>query len=483
MPPPPTTPGPPADGLAVLQETARHVALPSGIVATGWPAVRDKAKTFGVTFDPWQDGAGRVILAKRADGSYACSIGGAVLSIPRQVGKTFLIGAIVFALCLLNPGVTVLWTAHRSRTAGETFSKMQAFARRKKVKPHVLKIVKGSGDEAVLFHNGSRILFGARERGFGRGFDDVDVIVFDEAQILTEAAIDDMVPAANAAANPLLFFVGTPPTPSNPSEVFTGKRAAALAGDEDTAYIEYSADRGADPNDRAQWRKANPSYPDRTSTASMLRLKKNLTPESFLREALGIWDEDDGSVVDMERWAELVGAGDLRPSPVALGIEMSRDRQWTVVGLAGARPPDDDRPNGGRHLQVLDSKRGSDWVVDRVLELRDRWGPVSIAVFAGGPAGSLIPDLEAAGVEVTTITEREMARGCGMLVDGVAQRTISHGGSMLLTTALRLARQKYHGAIWRWTGPEGVDVSPLEAATVALYALATAPEEQDFIVW
>ena len=33
----------------------------------------------------------------------------------------------------------------------------------------------GSGDEEVRFTNGSRILFGARERGFGRGIAGVEI--------------------------------------------------------------------------------------------------------------------------------------------------------------------------------------------------------------------------------------------------------------------------------------------------------------------
>ena len=158
-----------------LSEIARHLVLPDGIVSTGWPAVRDKCADLGITFDPWQDGAGRAILAKRDDGVYACGIGGAVMSIPRQVGKTFLLGAITFALCLLHPGSLVIWTAHRARTANETFTAMQALARRKKIAPHIAKIILGSGEEEIAFANGSRVLFGARERGFGRGFADVKI--------------------------------------------------------------------------------------------------------------------------------------------------------------------------------------------------------------------------------------------------------------------------------------------------------------------
>ena len=93
-------------GTARLSEVARHVIQPAGIVSTGWPSVRDTCARLGWGFDGWQDGAGRLILAKRADGLYAADT--VVMSIPRQVGKTYLIGAIVFALCIIHPNLTVL---------------------------------------------------------------------------------------------------------------------------------------------------------------------------------------------------------------------------------------------------------------------------------------------------------------------------------------------------------------------------------------
>ena len=68
--------------------------------------------------------------------------------------------------------------------------------------------------------------------------------------------------------------------------------AEALSGEsDDTLYIEFSADEKASPTDHRQWSKANPSYPTRTGEASMLRMKKNLTPDSFLREGLGVWGQ------------------------------------------------------------------------------------------------------------------------------------------------------------------------------------------------
>ena len=168
-----------------LSDIAKHLILPEGITSTGWPVVRDRAKTFGLSCDRWQDGLGRAILAKRKSGLYAAGIDNVQVSMPRQVGKTWLFGAIVFALCTLNEGLFVLWTAHRTRTTDETFAAMKGLA----LKPEIAPYIDGpprqaNGQQAIRFTNDSRILFGAREGGFGRGFAGVDVVVFDEAQIL-----------------------------------------------------------------------------------------------------------------------------------------------------------------------------------------------------------------------------------------------------------------------------------------------------------
>jgi hypothetical protein len=461
-----------------LSDVARHVVLPTGIESTGWPAVRDTCRSLGVEFDPWQDGAGRAILAKRSDGQYACSIGGAVISIPRQVGKTFLLGAIVFALCLLNPGLTVIWTAHRARTAGETFTSMRAFCKRKKVAPHIEQVVLGSGDEAILFRNGSRVLFGARERGFGLGFANVGVLVLDEAQRLSDTAVDDMIPTMNQAANPLPLFTGTPPRPTDAGEVFTRKRAAALSGeDTDTLFIEFSADREAKPDDRRQWAKANPSYPRRTNEAAILRMKKNLTPESFLREALGIWDEEFGEG-EIPRWVELAdkrstiasgAAWALAVSPLELGP------QWACFGLAGFRA------DGRLHVEALDHRAGTWWVKDRAKELYEKhWIPLRMRP-TGGENG-LIASLREAGIEVEEVSANDVSQAFGAFIaaagfDEAGMPLMHHPasdrhptGDPDLNRAVRRAKKRTTAggsSVWDELR-SSMEITPLVAVTVAL---------------
>jgi hypothetical protein len=74
---------------------ARHVVTPEGIARSEWPSVRETCRRLGWGFDGWQDGAGMLILSQRADGEYAADT--IVVSIPRQVGKTYLIACIIFA--------------------------------------------------------------------------------------------------------------------------------------------------------------------------------------------------------------------------------------------------------------------------------------------------------------------------------------------------------------------------------------------------
>lgn len=448
-----------------LTEVARHVIQPTGIVSTSWPKVRDTCARLGWGFDGWQDGAGRLILAKQVDGTYAADT--TVLSIARQVGKTYLVACIIYALCLLEPGLTVIWTAHRKTTAAETFAQFEGMAQRPKVKPHIRQVFRGKGDEKIVFNNGSRILFGARESGFGRGFSDVDILVFDEAQIMNQTVLEDMGAAQNVAENPLTFLMGTPPRPKDPGEVFTMTRQEALDGDsEGTLYIEFSADRTADPMDRAQWRKANPSFPQRTSEQAMLRLRKKLKDDdSWRREALGIWDEISRhvAVVKASDWADLVDVGPepgIRPN--ALAVDMSHDRQISIAACW----VDGDKAHAEEVWAGNDPDAAVEWIAARAK----RRMPVVIDTMS--PAASLVTPLKARKARVFVTSAAEMARACGMWLDKVTAARFSHADQEAVNDAVAGARKRAIGGAggWGWDRrDETVTIAPLVAMTLSLF--------------
>jgi phage terminase large subunit-like protein len=301
----------PRTSAGLLPEAA-HLVLPRGIASDGFPSTRRVCERLGIIFDPWQRDLNRCLLAKTRNGLYAADT--ALLSIPRQVGKTFDVGGVVFADSIINPGTVTVWTAHRFKVARETFSEMRAWAKLPPLVPHIDydDITTGAGNECIPFRNGSRIVFAARERGAIRGFTKVRRLVLDEGQILTEIALSDLVPTMNQAVNPQIILMCTPPKPSDPSEVVTRLRADALAGESTgVLYVELSAPPGCSPDDRAAWRKANPSYPRRTPAKAILRMRKLLSPEDFMREALGVWDDPGGAweVVGQDAWSACVATG------------------------------------------------------------------------------------------------------------------------------------------------------------------------------
>lgn len=452
---------------APLSEVARHVVAPSGIASTAWPSLRATCAAMDLQFDRWQDDLGKLICAKRPNGQMAADIW--AFSIPRQTGKTYLLGALVFASCIKTPKLTAIWTSHRTRTAAETFKHMQGLARRDKIAPYIERVSLGAGRESIEFSNGSRILFGARERGFGRGFAGIDILIFDECQILTEAAMDDMVPATNAAPNPMILMAGTPPKPTDPGEVFTMLRSDALSGEvEDIGYVEISAERGSDLDDREQWRRMNPSYPHRTSERAILRMRKALSDDSFRREAMGVWDEFTvhQPVVRPARWAELIDMGpdnDVRPD--ALAVDMSHGRD---ISVAAAWVWD-----GCTHIEEVWAGSDTTAAVEWMADWAGRRTPV--VVDSAGPAASLVPELRARKCSVRVTSGADMSRACGLFENAVNSDTITHANQESLNEALQGARKRpiRDAGGWGWDRRDPTClIHPLVAATLALLGAA-----------
>ena len=454
----------PATDSRPLSLVARHVIAPVGIASTSWPKVRDTCNRLGWGFDGWQDGAGKLILARRADGTYASDT--IVLSIPRQVGKTYLIACIIFALCLITPGLKVIWTAHRKSTSAETFRQFDGMSQRPKVAPHIRQVLRGKGDESIWFNNGSSIEFGARESGFGRGRTDVDVLVFDEGQILPESTLEDMGATQNVAKDPLTFVMGTPPRPRDDGEFFSLLRQEALDGEsEGTLYIEMSADRGCDPMDRAQWRKANGSYPHRTSERAMLRLRKKLkSDDSWNREALGIWDELNARIVPPLRWQSLADAGPaLDTTPDSFGIA-AHDGQFSVVACWA---DDEDR-----HLEEVFAHLRLDLVADWVVAAARRRIPVLVPNY--GAAAPLHPMLVAKRVNARSASSGDVGRGCELLVEGCKAGWLTHADQVALTDSIAGARKKLgrDGAAWTFDLKTSTQNAPAMGMALALAGAA-----------
>ncbi|BDB62367.1 hypothetical protein RDE2_41610 [Rhodococcus sp. RDE2] len=451
--------------------------IPEGIVTSNFPRVYRRLQDVGVSFDRWQEGFGQIALGCNAAGKYAASVGGVVASIPRQVGKTYTVGNLIIGMCLEFPGLRVIWTSHHNRTTTNTFRSMQSMVRKKKIWPYVAAIRTANGEQEIVFTNGSIIMFGAREQGFGRGMEAIDVEVFDEAQILGVKALEDMVPATNAAKNPhggLLFFIGTPPRPTDDGESFTKKRKKALAGLTDgQVYVEISADPDTDPDDQSKFGTFNPSYPHRTPLESMLRMRENIPDdEAWRREAMGIWPDDDDQgpptwqLVTELQWHGLVDFPELAGT-IGVGIARVGSR-WVI---AGAQRTLDDRI----HVEVGYMRTATNpEIVDLIGRIDDVLEPCAIATDSRSPAAVLEPMMKTAGIELIKSTTNQAALMSQGFVDDAEDGLISHTGQRELGYALEhAAKRSLPRGDWVVDAGGDPEVAPMLAVIIARWALIT----------
>jgi hypothetical protein len=131
---------------------------------------------------------------------------------------------------------------------------------------------------------------------------------------------------------------------------------------------------------------------------------------------------------------------------------------------------------------VVDHRPGTGWILQRAKELHAKWKPRCWVIDGGGPAGSLIADLEdeesGLGITVVQPKVREVAQASGQFYDAVAEQGLSHLDQAPMAAALAGAQKRPLGDAWAWARRGvNVDISPLVAGTLAKWGLNVEIEE------
>jgi len=92
-----------------------------------------------------------------------------------------------------------------------------------------------------------------------------------------------------------------------------------------------------------------------------------------------------------------------------------------------------------------------------------------VAIDKKGPAGFLIPDLEAAGVTLALAGLDDFIQACADIREAVQSKSVEHGDYDELNAAIDDAGWRKVGDR-RAFGRKGGDISALEAVTLALWA-------------
>jgi len=389
--------------------------------------------------------------------------------VPRQNGKNAVIEMReLYGMAVL--GERFLHTAHEVKTARKAFLRICSFFENPREYPELAALVKEirktNGQEAVLLENGGGVEFIARSRGSGRGFT-VDVLVCDEAQDITDEELAALLPTISASplGNPQVILTGTPPDPMKPDRGQPWRRVRSDGESKRDARLAWS-DFGAadgplpDIDNNEAIAEHNPSMEaGLLSIAEVNRERGLMSPERFAAERMGWWGDSTAGAIFPE-WPAIVAETPEPATPVGLGIACDPDATWLSLGAV----LESDRP----HLGSLNRVRISDRAhfVAEVARIQQQHG-CPVAIDKKGPAGFLIPDLEAANVWLTEYGLDDFIQASADLTDAIASKTVEHGDYAELNAAVAAAG-------WRTVGDRRAfarkigDISALEAVALAL---------------
>ena len=434
--------------------------------------------------DPWQRDIDNCWLGKDLSGAYVVSMAG--LSVPRQNGKNVCLEG--FELYLMTTlGVHIVHTAHQVRTSKKSFKRLKnIFLNRKH--PELIKIVENvrytNGEEAILLDNGASIEYLARSRQAARGFDDINVLVLDEAQELTDEQYDALVAtlASSASGIRIIIMIGTPPYPGCPGTVFRRFRTACLTNpDPHAAWHEWGVDAQnveEIPTDcRELWYMTNPGMGRRLTEDFTATELGSMTADGFARERLGWWSPvllaQTDNAIPAEVW-DACKSSELKPEgKTAYGVQFSAD--GSEVALCGAVIP----PEGPARISLIERRPtalGTRWLAEW---LRERYSVGCCVVIDGRNGVDLlidrISDTWKAKGSVVRPRAGEVVAAASALVDALNEKSVTwyEQQEPLRDSAVSSVKRPIGGG---W-GFGGDDPCPIAACALALWGAKTSKRD------
>jgi phage terminase large subunit-like protein len=442
---------------------------------TWGPRIEAAGARLGKTLMPWQaDLAAHATEVDPATGLLAYQE--VRVTVPRQSGKTTLVLAKNIQRMIdaahFGGRQRLVYTAQNRNKARDKFvddylAELQAAkAFRGKWKARL-----SNGSEAIRWHNGSLWGIESTTEKSGHG-STLDVGDIDEAFAHVDNRVEQSFrPPMITRPQPQLWIISTAGDDERSTylkaKVTTGRQFAEAGIDRGVLYVEYCADPDADPGDPATWWSCMPAL-GHTQTQDRIQHEfDTMDLGDFARAYLNLWVPKTlgNQVIPRADWDACVDPTSQIAGGVVFAVDVAPTSAWASIAVCGARA------DGIPHVEVIDHRDGDGWVIERLAELHQRWGPDAVVVLdPTGPAGALLNDLGGANIETRVMTAREMTQACGGLKRAAADRTFRHLGQDVVTDALKGADKRQLLDAWAFRRTtSSADISPLIAVLEALW--------------
>ena len=431
---------------------------------------------YGLELDPWQKSIIDCWLGRDDTGKYNVTSAG--LALPRQNGKNVCLEAREF-FGLVVGGERILHTAHQVRTSKKSFRRLAAMFTDKR-HPEIQDIVKQirytNGEEQIELQNGGSIEFSARSRQAARGFDGISLVVYDEAQELTDDQVEAIMATLSASATGTrqIIYTGTPPYPGCPGEVFRRRRTVCVndPGRHDCWHEWSVAAERVDEiklDDTGLWYMTNPALGIRLDEEFTAEELRSMSPDGFARERLGWWspvlEHKEDYAIPVDVWDACKSDEKKPEGKTAYGVKFSID--GTEVCLCGAVIP----KVGNARISLIERRptgMGTQWLADWINE---RYKVASCVVIDGKNGVDVLIDKIAPTWRmkgsVIRASVRDVIASVSTLTDALNEKKVTwySGQEMLRDSAVTSVKRPIAGG-WGFGGDNSI---PIEAAALALW--------------
>lgn len=453
-----------------------HIRIEPARVGTDGEDAALLMEGYGNALDPWQQLVIDSWLGKDESGEYTTTSAG--LAVPRQNGKNVILEAREFFGMVIN-GEKILHTAHQVKTSKKHFRRVEAIFTDKR-HPEIAGLVKRirytNGEECIELENGGSIEFSARSRQSARGFDGISLLVYDEAQELTDDQVEALMPTLSASATGTrqIIYTGTPPYPGCRGEVFRRRRVISTAdpGKGDAWHewgVQAKSVEEIKAEDTGLWYMTNPALGIRLSEDHIINELRTMSVDGFARERLGWWSpvlmQEADYAIDKELWESCRSEEKKPEGKTAYGVKFSAD--GAEVCLCGAVIP----AEGCARISMIERKPtgyGMAWLADW---LNERYVKASCVVVDGRNGVDVLID-KISGTwkqkgSVIKPTSKDVIASVGNLINALSEHSVTwyFGQETLRESALTSVKRPISGG-WGFGGENSI---PIEAAALALW--------------
>ena len=452
------------------QTPTRAVILPYRKKLSKGPEAVELYESTGRTARKWQTFLLADIMAQTPKGLWKHTKFG--LAVPRQNGKNEVV--LMRELWGLKNGEHIIHTAHRTDTAHKAWERLLEAS--EKAGLVTVSSYKARGKEHIEVWGGGKVEFRTRTNTGGLG-ESFDLLVYDEAQELTNDQDAALKYTIAASENPQIILIGTPPTPISAGTVFRKFREQMLKGrGRESGWAEWSVERETDPWDKEAWYETNPSLgqglQERTISSEI-----GDDVVDFNTQRLGLWIEYNlKSAFTKKEW-ERLKCDKLPKLQGRLYVGIKYNREATNVSMAIAARTEDGRIFT-EAIDCRETRGGNAWILQFLKSLA---GHAKRIVVDGASGQELLAkEMKEEKIQRPYLpTVREVTAANAFFEAQVFGEMICHMGQPSLC---QIAENCDHRAIGTNGGfgyksiLEGADISLLDAVILACWAVETFKE-------